>query len=355
MVSEDLITNIISQNGISDNLISGNTISENLLSQNQISENVLSSNVIIAGNTDNGFVSGNIISNNYISEVIVGNLPEEVQEKITSGIIEEFMKTLPQKVIGFGIRVALSLVILFVGLFIIKSIRKILKQALIKAGSEKGVQSFIDSCVNIVMWVGLILLIVANFGFNVASVVTILSAASITAGLALQGSLSNFIGGILILILKPFKVGDYIIESVGKNEGVVTEISFFYTRLKTKDNKIIVIPNGNLANNITTNVTANPERMLELEVGISYDADIDRAKEVAKTAAINLEFVNKDKEIITYVSELGESSVIIGIRAYVPSDNYLAAKWALTEAIKKAYDTHNIEIAYNHMDIRIRK
>ena len=155
-------------------------------------------------------------------------------------------------------------------------------------------------------------------------------------------------------MLKPFKVGDYIVEDTNKNEGIVEEISLFYTRLRTIDNKSIVIPNGTLANNSMTNVTSAEKRRLDLTVGISYQADIRQAKEVLNQVILDEPACLLEEETRVFVSELADSCVIMGIRIWVKTEEYWDAKWRMNENIKYALDENEIEIPYPQMDVTIR-
>ena len=172
-------------------------------------------------------------------------------------------------------------------------------------------------------------------------------------GLALQGSLANFAGGVLILLLKPFKVGDYIIQ--GGNEGTVYEISIFYTKLKTVDNKVVVIPNGILSNNTLTNVSHMEKRRVDVTVGISYDADIKLAKELLYQLAQRDESRLPEEDAVVFVDNLGASSVDIGVRVWVKSEDYWDTKWRLMENIKYILDENHISIPYQQIDVQIKQ
>ena len=174
-------------------------------------------------------------------------------------------------------------------------------------------------------------------------------------GLALQGSLSNFAGGVLILLLKPFVVGDYIIEDTNGKEGTVKEIQIFYTKLSTIDNKTIVIPNGMLTNNSITNATAKDERQLDLRVAISYDADIRQAKSVIENLLIKDECIIKNEQINVFVHELADNAVVLGIRAWVKNEEYWETRWRLLEEIKLLLDENGIEIPYPQMTVHMQK
>ena len=155
-------------------------------------------------------------------------------------------------------------------------------------------------------------------------------------------------------MLKPFKVGDYIVEDSHGNEGTVTEISIFYTKLKSVDNKIIVIPNGILANSSLTNVTYSEKRRIDLEVGVSYSADLKKTKAVIEQLLLSEERRLKDEAVQVFVSELGDSSVTIGARVWVPTDLYWDIRWTLTEEMKNALDENGIEIPFPQLDVNVK-
>ena len=180
--------------------------------------------------------------------------------------------------IGFGIRVLLALVFFFIGRILIKWIRKIVRRSIERSSADKGVEQFVDSVLKFALYFLLIFSIASKFGVDTTSVAALIASGGVAIGLALQGSLSNFAGGVLILLLKPFEVGDYIIEDSNGKEGTVKEIQIFYTKLSTIDNKTIVIPNGMLTNNSLTNATAKDERRLDLKLSISYSADLKRRR-----------------------------------------------------------------------------
>ena len=159
----------------------------------------------------------------------------------------------------------------------------------------------------------------------------------------------------LILLLKPFRVGDYIIEHSGGKEGTVTEISIFYTKLLTIDNKVVMVPNGTLSNSSITNVSTMEKRRVDLVVGIAYEADIRTAKEVLYSVAEAEEARLPEEEILVFVDELGDSSVNMGVRIWVKTEDYWSARWRLTENIKYALDSHNISIPYPQMDVQIKQ
>ncbi|MBR3607524.1 MAG: mechanosensitive ion channel [Lachnospiraceae bacterium] len=277
------------------------------------------------------------------------------QKELSPVFLEKLLENFPEMIIDFGLKVLLAVLILIFGLQFIKIFRKIIKKSLNKANADLGVTQFIDSFVKIGLYVVLIMIIATGFGVNVTSVIAVLGSAGVAVGLALQGSLSNLAGGVLILILKPFKVGDYIIEDANKNEGTVTEIQIFYTKLTTGDNRVIILPNGSLANTSLTNVTQAPYRRLELIVGISYESDLKKAKQLLSQMIDEDEKVIQEKDKNVYVDMLDQSSVNLGIRCWFLKEDYLEGKWRLTEQIKLIFDENNISIPYPQMQLHFEK
>ena len=159
----------------------------------------------------------------------------------------------------------------------------------------------------------------------------------------------------MILLLKPFEVGDYIVEDTNHNEGTVKEIQIFYTKLSTIDNKTIVIPNGILTNNSLTNMTAQPERRLNIKIGITYEADLKKAKTVIERLLLEDASVMKDKETAVFVDALADHAVVIGARGWVSNDEFWTTQWRLLEEIKLRFDQEEIEIAYPQMKVHMAK
>ncbi len=276
-----------------------------------------------------------------------------IESEVDLNAIEKFVEELPDKAIRFGVKVVFAILTLLIGVQVIRLIRKIVSKSLIRANAEKGVVQFLDSLIKVILYVILLFMTATSFGVSVAGVVTLLGSAGVAIGLSLQGSLSNLAGGVLLLLLKPFKVGDYIIEDNKGNEGTVTEIQMFYTKLTTPDGKVIVLPNGALANNSLTNVTAMEERRVDLTVGIAYSADLKRAKEVAEQIARAQEKVLKERPVTVFVDSLSESSVNIGVRCYAKTEDYWDVKWRLTEEMKLGFDQNGIEIPFPQIDVHM--
>lgn len=272
-----------------------------------------------------------------------------------AGVIREWLESLVPGILGFGLQIVLAVVVYFIGTKIIKLSRKLLKRWLEKADADIGAKQFLDALLKYVLYFILIVLILTLFGVTTASVVAVVGSAGLTVGLALQGSLSNFAGGVLILLLKPFKVGDYIKEDTHGNEGTVAEISIFYTKLLSIDNKTIVIPNGTLANSSLTNVTHSDIRRVDLEIGVAYEADLKKAKQIMYAQAEKETGRLSEEEIQVFVSELASSEVKIGLRLWVKTEDYWDVKWRLTENVKLAFDEAGVEIPYQKVDVQLRQ
>ncbi|KAB1439988.1 mechanosensitive ion channel family protein [Candidatus Galacturonibacter soehngenii] len=281
---------------------------------------------------------------------------KEFQEQIAKepNVILEYFKGWIPNITNFAVNILLSILIYFIGKKIIKIILKIVEKSCVRTGVDEGAIRFIISVIRILLYIVLALIIGDIFGIQSTSVVAILGSAGIAIGLALQGSLSNFAGGILLLILKPFKIGDYIIEHSNGNEGTVTNIDIFYTKLLTADNKMIAMPNGNLINSSLTNVTNEAIRRLDITVDISYDSDLKKAKQLMEEILIKDEARLEYRDLNVFVSELTNSSVLIGGRMWVKTENYWPAKWRIIELVKVTFDENNIQIPYQQLDVTIK-
>lgn len=264
----------------------------------------------------------------------------------------KYFQDLVPTLISYGIRVLLALIFFFIGRIVIRWIRKIVKGHMERVHVDAGVQHFADSFLRIALYILLIVLIAAKLGVETSSIAALIASTGVAIGLALQGSLANFAGGILILLLRPFGVGDYIVESAGGNEGVVKEVSLIYTKLLTVDNRTVVLPNGVLSNNSLINVTARPERQLDLRVKVAYQADLRQAKDILT------EVLRKNPKIL---QELGtsvfvdglEDTVILGLRGWVKTEDYGTVRWQVLEDIKVAFGAAGIISSFSQMTVHV--
>lgn len=287
---------------------------------------------------------------------VLNNASEGLQEMAKNpGVIQKWLEGLLPDLLNFAFQVVIAILVYIIGGKIIKLITKMLRRSMERAGADEGVKQFVVPVVKYALYVLLVFIIMGLFGIATTSAVAVLSSAGVAIGLALQGSLSNFAGGVLILMLKPFRVGDYIIEDSNKNEGTVSEISIFYTKLLTGDNKVIVIPNGTLSNSSLTNVTNMDRRRIDLVIGIGYEADIREAKKVLFKLADEEPKRLRDEDAMVFVSNLGESSVDMGVRIWVRAEDYWTVRWSMLENIKYALDERGISIPYPQIDVQIKK
>lgn len=276
-----------------------------------------------------------------------------VSEQINISLLQKYMEKAPEVIVSFLFKVLLCIIVFWIGTRLIKLLRKIIKRSMNKAGAESSVMTFVDSFVKVGLYVLLGFLLLSWFGIDTASVVAVVGSAGVAIGLAIQGSLSNLAGGVLILLLKPFKVGDYIKEDAHGNEGTVKEIQVFYTKLATADNKEVILPNGELSNASLTNYSTMDCRRIDIKVGVAYDADLKKAKDVLTGILDNEKEVLRDKEHLVFVDELSESAVVLNVRFYTTQDAYWETKWRITEQIKLVLDEAGIKIPFRQMDVHI--
>jgi len=276
-------------------------------------------------------------------------------KNLDEGVLRRWLETALPSALGFFWTVVLAFLVYLIGVRIIRVVLKGFHKSLQLRKAELGVIQFTNQAVKVIGYAVLIVIILQLFGFEATSLSAAIASVGLTAGLAFQGSLSNFAGGVLILMLHPFRVGDYIVEDTHKNEGTVTEITIFYTKLKTLDNKIVVIPNGILANASLTNITDQDKRMINLTASISYGDDIDKAKSAIRKIIDEEPQVIRSEDIKVFVKQLGPSSVDIGFRFYVPMGEYWNAYWRTLERIKKEFDAAGITIPYQQLDVHINQ
>ena len=285
-------------------------------------------------------------------EFLANELGDKV-EKLSQISWKEMFERYVPVVCDYLLRIALVLVIFFVGRKLIKKIVNLCDQALKRHGMEVTVRRFFCNVINALGYICMLGILLQTVGLTATSLTALVASAGVAVGLALQGSLSNFAGGVLILLMKPFVIGDYIVQ--GNTEGTVKEIGLVYTELITADNRLIVIPNGTLIDSSIVNVTATGKRRLELSVGIGYKSDLKKAKEVLIRLGENDPARDPENPVNVFVSELAESSVNLGLHVWVSSSEYRNAKWRLTENIKMALDEEGIEIPFKQVEISVTK
>lgn len=244
-----------------------------------------------------------------------------------------------------------ALIVWVIGKKILKALLKVLGKALDRSRLDEGVTKFMLSLSRFAGNVVLVIMIIDILGFDTTSFIAVLGSAGIALGMSLQGSLANVAGGILILLFKPFAVGDYIVA--GGYEGNVTTIDLLYTKLITIDNKMVTIPNGTLSNSSIVNVALQPQRRLDIQIGIGYSSDLKLAKRLLLDAMNKQAGVLTDKDIMVVVKSLDDSCVTLETRCWVMTSDYWNVRFALLEGYKETFDDNGIEIPFNQMDVHI--
>ena len=267
--------------------------------------------------------------------------------------IENYWDTISTLTITYGTKIVTALITLLIGLWVVKKISSIFRKAMIKRDIDESLRPFLSSLVSALLKVMLVITVAGMLDIQMTSFVAILGAAGLAVGLALQGSLSNFAGGILILILKPFKVGDYI-DANGVS-GTVREIQIFYTYITTVQNQEVVVPNAVLSNGTLTNYSFHNNRRLDMTFGIGYTDDIDKAKAIILDIVNSDENVLKDPKPIIFLSSLGDSRVNFNLRAWSTNAHYWDVVNSLNEKVKKRFDAEGVGIPFPQMDIHLHK
>lgn len=286
----------------------------------------------------------------------IENLPETAEEAKTSLTqLRNWALSTGGRALDFLIRAAFAVLIYFIITKITKKFCSWLGKRFEKVKMDPSVSRFIVSLVRYIVLIFTIITIIVQLDIvEASSIAALIASAGVGVSLALQGTLSNFAGGILLLILRPFRSGDYIKVPSENVEGTVRTIDMYYTVISTIDNTEISIPNSKLTNNSVVNITAQKKRKLEIVTGISYDSDLKKAKEIlADLLDKDSRALKEDRQI--FVSELADSTVKVGFRVWVKTDDYWNVLWDTNEKIKQAFDTAGIEIAYNQLDVHMKK
>ena len=280
---------------------------------------------------------------------------EKFVEKVTTTPADVLLKELGSDALQFGLKVLAALAIYFIGAWVIKRIKKLLGNIFERRKTDKAIASFTMSLVSISLTIILIILTVGTLGVNTTSLAAILAAGGMAIGMALSGTVQNFAGGIMLLVFKPFKAGDFI-ETQGFS-GTVSEVNIVSTKLTTTDNRVIVLPNGSLSSGTINNISQNPIRRLEWKIGVEYGSDIDVARKVI------LEILNKDSRVLhgkdapdePYIrlSALLDSSVEIQARCWVRTDDYWDLLWEVNERIYKELPKNGIDFPFPQLDVHL--
>jgi small conductance mechanosensitive channel len=266
--------------------------------------------------------------------------------------IDKYIDIVKTMLVEYGPKVFGAILVLFIGLKIISTATKTATKLMTKKKMDASLAPFLSSLLNMTLKALLVISVMSMVGIEMTSFIAILGAAGLAIGMALSGTMQNFAGGVMILIFKPYKVGDFI-EAEGQM-GVVKEIQIFNTIITTVDNKRIIIPNGGLSNSTMTNFTAEPTRRVDFTFGIGYGDDIDKAREVMFGEIAKFKQVlSSPAEPFIGVSELGDSSVNFAVRVWVKTEDYWDIFFGLNENIKKAFDANNISIPFPQTDVHI--
>ncbi len=275
------------------------------------------------------------------------------QKDVYLNDFQSFLGKFMDKIIGFLPSLIGAIIVLFVGVWICRLIRKFVRRLMITRSVDITIQNFVNELLRWVLYIILFLTVIQKIGVPVSSFLGALAAAGVAIGLALQGSLSNFAGGIMLLILKPFRIGDSI-EAKG-HTGTVERIGMFYTTLIKFGNERVIIPNGPLFSDNIINYSQNPTRRHNIIVGIGYGSDLKKAKEILYRLAKECPTALQEPPAVVYVEELADSSVNLSLRIWSKSDtkNYLETRFYLIEQIKLTFDKEGIELPFPQRDVHI--
>jgi small conductance mechanosensitive channel len=267
--------------------------------------------------------------------------------------MEGFIESAVDGIVSFAPRVFAALVIFVVGFTTAKILRGALRRALSRAQFDKTLSVFLSRLAYMLLLVLVVILTIQKLGVDTTSFAAVIAAAGLAIGLALQGSLSNFASGVLLIALRPFKVGDYV--EAGGTAGTVTAIAVFATELLTPDNRKVVVPNSAIASGTITNYSAMDTRRLDLVVGVGYESDLRKAKNVLESLVSQDERILKEPAPTVAVSNLGESSVDFVVRPWVKAADYWPVKFDLTERIKLRLDEEGISIPFPQRDVHVHQ
>ena len=294
----------------------------------------------------------NMAADTATTESVVGDAVKEATDQVS--IVGQYIQKLTDWCMSKLGSIVVAVIFMVVCFKLVKLLLRILRKSFERSKLDPSVAGFFISAVKIVLNVLIVLTAASIVGFQITSFLTILGTAGVTLGLALQGSLSNLAGGLLILILKPFRVGDYIVENNTHCEGTVVSIDIFYTRLITFDNKSVVIPNGNISNTSLVNVTEHDMRRVDIPFSVAYDSDMEKVKRVTIETIKDVDGYLPDEQILFYIDEFADSGINMYVKFYATIEKFFDAKWDAMWKLKKAFDENDIEIPFNQMDVHMK-
>ena len=294
----------------------------------------------------------NMAADTATTESVVGDAVKEATDQVS--IVGQYIQKLTDWCMSKLGSIVVAVIFMVVCFKLVKLLLRILRKSFERSKLDPSVAGFFISAVKIVLNVLIVLTAASIVGFQITSFITILGTAGVTLGLALQGSLSNLAVGLLILILKPFRVGDYIVENNTHCEGTVVSIDIFYTRLITFDNKSVVIPNGNISNTSLVNVTEHDMRRVDIPFSVAYDSDMEKVKRVTIETIKDVDGYLPDEQILFYIDEFADSGINMYVKFYATIEKFFDAKWDAMWKLKKAFDENDIEIPFNQMDVHMK-
>ena len=267
--------------------------------------------------------------------------------------MEKVIDKLGEELAQFGIKLAIAIFIIVIGFRLINFLLKRFQKSKLFNHIEKSSQSFLTSILSVVFKGIVLITAIAELGIPMTSIVAVISSAGLALGLALQGGLSNIAGGVMLMLFKPFKVGDFI--DTHQDSGTVKEINIFHTVITTYDNRLVVIPNSIMSNTIIVNNTGLKKRLLDLTVTVDYKSDIDKVKEILNKIIDESKYRLEKENVLVALKEHGDSALIFTARFWTSSDDYWTAKFETLETIKKEFDKAGINIPYPQLDVHLEK
>ena len=295
----------------------------------------------------------NMAADTATTESVLGDAVKEATDQVS--IVGQYIQKLTDWCMSKLGSIVVAVIFMVVCFKLVKLLLRILRKSFERPKLDPSVAGFFISAVKIVLNVLIVLTAASIVGFQITSFITILGTAGVTLGLALQGSLSSLAGGLLSLILKPFRVGDYIVENNTHCEGTVVSIDIFYTRLITFDNKSVVIPHGNISNTSLVNVTEHDMRRVDIPFSVAYDSDMEKVKRVTIETIKDVDGYLPDEQILFYIDEFADSGINMYVKFYATIEKFFDAKWDAMWKLKKAFDENGIEIPFNQVDVHMRQ
>ena len=286
-----------------------------------------------------------------------GKVSNLVETAVEASPLDELHRSLISKtgesLVSLAIDLFIAILILLIGFWLagwaVRATRKVFE----KAGMDESLQTFLLSAISIVSKILVGFMAVTRLGIATSSIIAVLGSAMLAIGMSLQGSLSNIAGGVVLLLVKPFAAGDYIVEEGTGKEGYVTAVGLVYTTLRTVDNKVVMVPNGALAASAITNYTAEAKRIVQIYVGVEYSEDIGKVRRVIEDVVRAEPARLEGEEIKIYVHEFADSSINMGIRFWVKTEDYYPSLWGCQERLKAAFDENAISIPFPQVDVHL--